>query len=94
MTTGTTGESADVAAQTRWAIPLIVLIPVAAIGLATSLSTPWRMVAWPLWGVAAALTVAGWVQVRREGGGGAAGWVSCLLLHGVLVWQAVRLLVG
>lgn len=92
MMTETTKTSADGATEGTWAIPLLLLVPVAIIGIFTDLSTPWCVASWVMWGLAAALTVVGWIQVFRYGVKRASGWSTCIPLHCVLIWQAAHLI--
>ncbi|GLW13899.1 hypothetical protein Stsp01_06420 [Streptomyces sp. NBRC 13847] len=82
------------ATEGTWAIPLLVLIPVAVIGMVTDLSTVWRVVSWIMWSFAAVLTLVGWIQVLRYGVKGARGWSACVLTHCVLVWQMAHLVLN
>ncbi|PKW05312.1 hypothetical protein SAMN05428944_7676 [Streptomyces sp. 1222.5] len=77
-----------------WGMPLIVLIPVAALRIFTGLSTPWLVCAWILWGLAALLTLVGWVHVVRYGPRNARGWSACVPLHCALLWLGGQLILA
>ncbi|WKK22225.1 hypothetical protein QZH56_25995 [Streptomyces olivoreticuli] len=80
------------AGEGSWGIPLIVLIPSLLIRHLSSMSPPWAVATWVLWGLSALLTVVGWVSVTRHGVSDAKAWSTCALLHAVLAVQAVTLL--
>ncbi|MDT0454011.1 hypothetical protein [Streptomyces hesseae] len=75
-----------------WALPLLIIIPLVAIRYFSSMSTPWLVIAWALWGLAALLAVVGWVSVVRHGVGDTKSWFTCALLHVALASQVVALL--
>ncbi|WP_171170033.1 hypothetical protein [Streptomyces sp. I05A-00742] len=79
------------ATEATWSVPLLVLAPALLIRIMSDRSAPWLAAAWTAWGLAATLTAAGWVGVVRGGIRRAQAWATCLLLHVVLVVQAVSL---
>ncbi|MGI5336341.1 hypothetical protein ACQEVS_02515 [Streptomyces sp. CA-181903] len=81
----------DRATEATWSVPLLVLAPALLIRIMSDGSAPWLAAAWTVWGLAAALTAAGWVSVVRAGIRRTRGWMTCLLLHVVLAVQAVSL---
>ncbi|MEV6742264.1 hypothetical protein AB0N14_37390 [Streptomyces sp. NPDC051104] len=91
------GQGQDVepkVTEGTWGMPLIVLIPVALMRIFTDLSTPWLVMAWMLWGLAALLTIVGWVQVVRYGPRQARGWSACVPLHCALAWLGAQLVLA
>ncbi len=87
--TDTSATDRKKANEGSWGIPLILLIPSLLIRHLSSMSTPWVVAAWVLWGLSA---VVGWTTVTRHGVSGAKAWSTCALLHVVLAVQAVNLL--
>ncbi|GHK02743.1 hypothetical protein ACWEWI_14015 [Streptomyces sp. NPDC003753] len=91
------GQGQDVepkVTEGTWGMPLIVLIPVALMRIFTDLSTPWLVMAWTLWGLAALLTIVGWLQVVRYGPRQARGWSACVPLHCALAWLGAQLVLA
>lgn len=86
-----TGTGKNAATEGTWALPLLFLAPALLIRIMSDRSTPWLVAAWAVWGLATALTAAGWVSVVRGGIREAQAWSMCLLLHVVLVIQAISL---
>lgn len=79
--------SSRAATEGTWALPLLVLAPLAAISLLTKLSTPWLVVSWILCATAALLMAVAWVSVIRRGMRGAGAWTMCALVHAAWIWQ-------
>ncbi|MDQ0945966.1 hypothetical protein [Streptomyces sp. V1I1] len=79
------------ATEGTWALPLVVLAPLALVRLLTEPSTLWLALSWILWTVSALLIAAGWTTVLRNGTRGNAAWGMCVLVHAVLAWQLIAL---
>ncbi|MCX5381851.1 hypothetical protein [Streptomyces sp. NBC_00083] len=86
-------ESSRATAQGAWALPLLALAPLAAIGiLGDRASTLWSSVSWVLWAVAVILVAVEWTLVRRRGMHRSTRWGMCILVHAILAWQLAALL--
>ncbi|PZT71700.1 hypothetical protein DNK56_33450 [Streptomyces sp. AC1-42W] len=88
----TSTASPSTTTEATWALPLLVLAPLAAINLLTEPSTPWLVISWTLWAVAALLVAVGWISVIRHGMRGAGAWGTCALVHAAGAWQLVAVL--
>ncbi|WP_406402096.1 hypothetical protein OH805_23360 [Streptomyces sp. NBC_00879] len=84
-------KSPRTATEGAWALPLMVLVPLAAIRLLAEPSTPWLAISWVLCALSALLVAAGWATVFRRGTRGSAAWGTCILVHAVLAWQLIAL---
>lgn len=80
------------AGEGTWALPLLTLAPAAAIRHFTGLSTPWLVAAWVFCALAAVLAAMGWATVFRHGMRATGAWVTCILVHVVLVVQIIWLI--
>lgn len=87
-------DSPRTATEGTWALPLLALTPLAAIGLLTEPSTPWLTLSWILFALAALLAAVGWVAAMRHGTRGPSAWGTCILAHAVLAWQLITLVRG
>ncbi|MBH1938923.1 hypothetical protein I5Q34_32480 [Streptomyces sp. AV19] len=79
------------ATEGTWGPPLLALAPALLIRIMSDRSGPWQAAAWTVWGLAAALTAAGWATAVRGGIRRSQGWATCLLLHVGLAVQALSL---
>jgi len=91
-TSTTTREQAT--GKTDWALPLLALVPAAALSVFTELSTPWLITSWAFVALSAVLVIAGWTTTIRRGTNGVRAWPTCLLTHTVLVAQVLLLVRG
>ncbi|RCH64584.1 hypothetical protein DT019_32330 [Streptomyces sp. SDr-06] len=81
------------AATGTWALPLLALAPLAAIGvLADQTSTLWNAISWVLWALSALSVAVEWATVLRRGMRRSAQWGMCILVHAVMAWQLIALL--
>ncbi|GGY29240.1 hypothetical protein [Streptomyces xanthochromogenes] len=81
------------AARGTWALPLVALAPLAAIGILTErTSTAWNVVSWVLWALSVVLVAVEWAAVLRHRTRQPAQWGMCVLVHAVLAWQLIALL--
>ncbi|MHC0432383.1 hypothetical protein ACX6XY_19690 [Streptomyces sp. O3] len=85
-------KSPGAATEGTWALPLLVLAPVALIRFLAEPSALWGAVSWGLLALSALLVGIGWMAVFRRGVQGSAGWGTCILVHAVLAWQLIALL--
>lgn len=84
-------KSLHTATEGTWALPLLVLAPLAAIRLLAEPSTSWLTISWGLFALSVLLVAIGWATVFRRGTHGSAAWGTCILVHVVLVWQLISL---
>jgi hypothetical protein len=84
--------SSRAATEGTWALPLLVLAPLALVRLLTESSTPWLTASWVLLALSFALVAAGWATVLRHGTRTGGAWTTCLLAHGALVWNVIALM--
>ncbi|MFG3285340.1 hypothetical protein [Streptomyces sp. NPDC048111] len=76
-----------------WALPLLALAPLAAVGVLTDRTAgPWSAISWVLWALSALLVAVEWTVVLRRGPRRGAQWGPCILVHAVLAWQLTALL--
>ncbi|WP_406508160.1 hypothetical protein [Streptomyces sp. NBC_00212] len=86
-------KSPRAATTATWALPLLALAPLAAIGiLADRTSTLWNSISWVLWALSVILVAVEWTAVLRSGTRRSAQWGMCILVHAVLAWQLIALL--
>ncbi|MFF4182193.1 hypothetical protein ACFYZ9_03300 [Streptomyces sp. NPDC001691] len=85
-------ESARVAPTGTWALPLVALAPLAAVGiLADRASAPWNALSWVLWTLSALAVAVEWAVALGRGTRGPVPWGMCALVHAVLAWQLIAL---
>uniref|UniRef100_A0AAU2JPK9 Uncharacterized protein n=1 Tax=Streptomyces sp. NBC_00049 TaxID=2903617 RepID=A0AAU2JPK9_9ACTN len=89
--TDTTSARTRAASEGTWALPLLTLVPAAALRYFTEPSTPWIVISWVCCALAAAFLAAGWITVFRHGMRGPSAWFTCILAHAVLVTQVIWL---
>lgn len=87
----TNTTSSRTATEGTWALPLLMLAPLAAIRFLTELSTPWLTVSWILCATSVILASVGWVTAFQHGTRGPGAWGMCVLVHAVLAWQLIAL---
>ncbi|MGC4998007.1 MULTISPECIES: hypothetical protein [unclassified Streptomyces] len=84
-------KSPRLVTEGTWVFPLLVLAPLAVLGLLTEHSQPWLAISWGLFALSTLAVAAGWASVFRHGTRGTAAWGTCILVHAVLAWQLISL---
>ncbi|MFD9824192.1 hypothetical protein [Streptomyces violascens] len=86
-------KSPRAATTGTWALPLLALAPLAAIGILTDrAATLWNSLSWVLWALSVILVAVEWALVLRRGARRSAQWGMCILVHAILAWQLIALL--
>ncbi|WP_075733971.1 hypothetical protein [Streptomyces acidiscabies] len=87
--TGTTPDTARGTGESSWVLPLLALVPAAALGFFTDLSAPWLALSWISVALSVILLAAGWVTVFRNGMRGVSAWGICVFAHAVILLQVI-----